>query len=153
MYLPSNTIFIKLKQIYYYKNFFINTMRVLVFDTETTGLLPPKNEALSKYPFIVQLSWIVYDFGTNKIVSIEDHIVKLPEFIEIPIDLAGKTNQEPKVLTHGHYAPGEPTNEVWGLCTYGDSKRFATVSDDATIRIWDAETHKQISYISLDEDS
>jgi DNA polymerase III epsilon subunit-like protein len=76
-------------------------MRVLVFDTETTGLLPPKNEALSKYPFIVQLSWIVYDFGTNKIVSIEDHIVKLPEFIEIPTNatkIHGITNKKMKKL-------------------------------------------------------
>ena len=62
-------------------------MRVLVFDTETTGLLPPKNEALSKYPFIVQLSWIVYDFGTNKIVSINNESINL-FFISNPLNFA-----------------------------------------------------------------
>ena len=51
-------------------------MRVLVFDTETTGLFPRCND-YSKYPYIVQLSWIVYDFGDNKIKSVNDHIIKL----------------------------------------------------------------------------
>lgn len=77
------------------------------------------------------------------------------EFIEIKLSLAGKTNEEPRVFTHGHYAPGEPTNEVWGLCTYGegDNEKFATVSDDATVRIWNAKTHKQIAYLPLDKDA
>ena len=46
----------------------INKMRVLVFDTETTGL--PKTKILNKYmlelwPYIVQLSYIIYDIDTN----------------------------------------------------------------------------------------
>ena len=40
-------------------------MKVLVFDTETTGLLPSQfprvTSNLSKFPYIVQLSYIVYD--------------------------------------------------------------------------------------------
>jgi WD40 repeat protein len=41
------------------------------------------------------------------------------------------------------------------LCTYGegDNEKFATVSDDATVRIWNAKTHKQIAYLPLDKDA
>ncbi len=40
---------------------------------------------------------------------------------------------------HGHYTPNQQdTNEVWGLCTFPNNpKLFVTVSDDATLRIWD----------------
>ena len=53
-------------------------MRVLVFDTETTGL--PKTKILNKYmlelwPYIVQLSYIIYDIDTNTIVKIKDCII------------------------------------------------------------------------------
>jgi len=70
-------------------------MRVLVFDTETTGLFPRCND-YSKYPYIVQLSWIVYDFGDNKIKSVNDHIIKLKEDQTIPqgsINIHGITNE------------------------------------------------------------
>ena len=39
-------------------------MKVLVFDTETTGL-PKKGASLSHpelFPYIVQISWLVFDF-------------------------------------------------------------------------------------------
>jgi len=32
------------------------------------------------------------------------------------------------------------TNEVWGLCTIPGTNKFITVSDDATLRVWDATT-------------
>jgi DNA polymerase III epsilon subunit-like protein len=61
-------------------------MRVLVFDTETTGLPTERNPSItetSKWPYIVQLSYIVYDFESNDIISLYDEILKLPEGIEI----------------------------------------------------------------------
>ena len=70
-------------------------MRVLVFDTETTGLFPPRNE-IAKYPYIVQISWFIYDFGDNKIKSMNDHIIKLAPNMVIPqqsIDVHGITNE------------------------------------------------------------
>lgn len=63
-------------------------MKVLIFDTETTGL--PKNWSTNRgywwkdYPYIIQLSWIMYDTEENKILSEKDYIIKLPENIEIP---------------------------------------------------------------------
>jgi DNA polymerase III epsilon subunit-like protein len=56
-------------------------MLVLCFDTETTGL-PPKGAFPSKvgadYPYIVQLSFVVYDTETNSVVQEENHLVKVP---------------------------------------------------------------------------
>ena len=70
-------------------------MRVLVFDTETTGLFPPRNE-IAKYPYIVQISWFVYDFGDNKIKSMNDHIIRLSPGVknhQRAIDVHGITDE------------------------------------------------------------
>lgn len=75
------------------------------------------------------------------------------EVIECPIDLAGKTSGEAKVLIHGHYAPVNfLTNEAWGLCVFPNQLRYATVSDDATLRVWDTVSKKQVSMMRLDTD-
>lgn len=74
-------------------------MRVLVFDTETTGL--PKTKIISPdtldlWPFIVQFSYIIYDISSNKIVKSKDYKVKLPENILIPEEstkIHGITNE------------------------------------------------------------
>ena len=53
-------------------------MKVIVFDTETTGLPESFNTPVSqtdKYPYIVQISWIVYDTKDLKVESIQDHII------------------------------------------------------------------------------
>jgi DNA polymerase III epsilon subunit-like protein len=62
-------------------------MKVLVFDTETTGL-PPFNRVPTKYnikdwPYIVQFSFIIYDITTDKIITEYDNIIKIPNNIII----------------------------------------------------------------------
>ena len=60
-------------------------MKVLVFDTETTGLIEfpiPRYRESEKWPYIVQFSYIIYDKG--EITKIVDEIIKLPDGIEIP---------------------------------------------------------------------
>lgn len=61
---------------------------IMVFDVETTGLLPQivKNYRtdLEKYPYIIQLSYIIYDLNSNKIVYRFNNYIKLPEEIQIP---------------------------------------------------------------------
>jgi len=62
-------------------------MIILVFDAETTGLLPSKWTSIEetwKFPRIVQLSWMLFDMGTNKIVKLRDYIIKMPPNYEIP---------------------------------------------------------------------
>ena len=63
-------------------------MKVLVFDTETTGLVP-KNESFyntEKWPYIVQLSFVLYDIAKKKTLDSKDYIVKIPNEISIPKD-------------------------------------------------------------------
>lgn len=56
-------------------------MKVLVFDCETTGLPRSRDSKLTDtndWPYIVQLSWIVYDLSKNKVEKVVDNIIKLP---------------------------------------------------------------------------
>ncbi len=62
-------------------------MKILIFDTETTGL--PKNRKslvtdTEEWPHIVQFSYIIYDMFTNKLEKVIDYIIKLPVEIDIP---------------------------------------------------------------------
>jgi DNA polymerase III epsilon subunit-like protein len=62
-------------------------MKILVFDTETTGL--PKTKFISpstldQWPYIVQFSFIIYDSSLNDIVESKDDIIKLPKNTLIP---------------------------------------------------------------------
>jgi DNA polymerase III epsilon subunit-like protein len=74
-------------------------MRVLVFDTETTGL--PKTKILSpdtlqQWPYVVQFSYIIYDLSSNEIIKSKDYIIKIPESILIPEEatkIHGITNE------------------------------------------------------------
>jgi DNA polymerase III epsilon subunit-like protein len=53
-------------------------MKIIVFDTETTGL-PPKNRQCmdpAQWPHIVQLSYLIYDADTDKIQDLKDVIIK-----------------------------------------------------------------------------
>jgi DNA polymerase III epsilon subunit-like protein len=61
-------------------------MRILIFDTETTGL--PKSKYISPdtlqlWPYIVQFSYIIYDTSLNDIVEVRDYIVKVPKNVII----------------------------------------------------------------------
>ena len=60
-------------------------MRVLIFDTETTGL-PPKNTPTNqtdKWPHIVQLSWVIYNHETGLVEEEKDNIISLGTHIPI----------------------------------------------------------------------
>ena len=74
-------------------------MRVLVFDTETTGL--PKSKIISPdtlhlWPHIVQFSYIIYDTDANDIVVTMDSIIKVEKNVVISeesIGFHGITNE------------------------------------------------------------
>ena len=61
-------------------------MKVLVFDTETTGLPQGYNVPYqqNRWPYIVQLSFLLYDMEENKIIEEIDLIVDLPHGVDIP---------------------------------------------------------------------
>lgn len=58
---------------------------VLVFDTETTGL-PERNASImdvEKWPHILQLSYILYDTETKKLLELYDNLIKIPPSVII----------------------------------------------------------------------
>ena len=57
---------------------------VLVFDTETTGLIKgPRPRALEQYPHITQITAILYSIPEKRIVTVLNEYVALPEGIHI----------------------------------------------------------------------
>ena len=61
-------------------------MKVLIFDTETTGLPLERNPSIydsSMWPYIVQLSYILYDTSAKKALVAHDWIIKVPSDVDI----------------------------------------------------------------------
>ena len=73
-------------------------MRVLVFDTETTGLPKTKimsQDTLNLWPHIVQFSYVIYDTDVNDITLSSDDIIKVDDNVIITaesINLHGITH-------------------------------------------------------------
>ena len=68
------------------------TKCVLLFDTETTGLFPKDNSTdLSKFPHIIQLSYILYDVDSYTTVEVFNHYVKLDESVPISAEVSQLT--------------------------------------------------------------
>jgi DNA polymerase III epsilon subunit-like protein len=61
-------------------------MKILIFDVETTGLLPKiiNMENISEYPYIIQLSYILFDTEGNNIEDYFDNYIILKRKIKIP---------------------------------------------------------------------
>ena len=61
-------------------------MKVLVFDTETTGLPADQNAPLTdsaKWPYIIQLSFMVFDTESKEILEYSDSIICLDTSVHI----------------------------------------------------------------------
>ncbi len=77
-------------------------MKVLIFDTETTGLPIGRNPSIfdtDKWPHIIQLSYIVYDTNELELVTCKDYVIKLDDSVEISresIDIHGITRMMSK---------------------------------------------------------
>ena len=74
---------------------------IMVFDVETTGLLPKTfkdyRTPLEQNPYIIQLSYIIYDTISKNIVFRYNYYIKLPENIqisEIITTITGITNEK-----------------------------------------------------------
>jgi DNA polymerase III epsilon subunit-like protein len=92
-------------------------MRVIIFDTETTGL--PKSKLISPdtlhlWPHIVQFSYGIYDTELTCIVELFDYVVKVKNTVVIPEDsikFHGITNQMSMEI-------GVPIEEIFGKFFY-----------------------------------
>ena len=81
-----------------WKELYIHRMKVLIFDTETTGLPTSRAKAYQQkdaWPHIVSISWLVMESDTNEILTKKSYIVK-PNGWTIPagsIAIHGITNE------------------------------------------------------------
>jgi len=74
------------------------------------------------------------------------------EIYELSIEPSSKKVEKWEPLIKGHSSPRkELTTELRGLCIHGDGRQFSTVSDDATLRIWDFSLRTQVGLINLKE--
>ena len=58
--------------------------RVMVFDTETSGLIPKHKfgtpfPPMEEYPYIMQFSWIIYNVSANLVEEVVDEYVRIPD--------------------------------------------------------------------------
>lgn len=86
-------------------------MRILVFDTETTGLPKTKiisPDTLDEWPHIVQFSYLVFDTSLNSIVKHGDNIIHLPVQVSIPEE-ATKIHH---ITNEMSFTMGRPLKEV-----------------------------------------
>jgi DNA polymerase III epsilon subunit-like protein len=61
-------------------------MKILIFDTETSGLPEEKNPsplATNKWPYILQLSYILYDTEENRIITYVDTLIDIDNSVNI----------------------------------------------------------------------
>lgn len=86
-------------------------MKVLVFDTETTGLPEDQYASLfdsAKWPHIIQLGYILFDTERKEVIEYINHIVKLaPEVIISP-----KSIEIHKITAERSQDEGLPIQEV-----------------------------------------
>lgn len=64
----------------------IKMVKLLIFDTETNDMIKTiiKNSKREKIiPYIIQLSWLIYDTKTEKIESKHDYIISIPDDVII----------------------------------------------------------------------
>ena len=63
---------------------------VLVFDVETTGLIPKQARGsmqpipITEYPYIIQFAFVLYDMIDGRIVQLFDSYVRIPDLVQIP---------------------------------------------------------------------
>lgn len=89
-------------------------MKVLIFDTETTGLPDFKNPIIhtprwyTVYPDIVQISWILYDDETNKLHDMKDFIVNIGR------DIPEESSKIHGITTERMMKEGVPFQDILG---------------------------------------
>jgi DNA polymerase III epsilon subunit-like protein len=98
-------------------------MKVLVFDTETTGLPVERNPSIydtQKWPHVIQLSYIVYDSETNELITVEDDYIH----IDANVNITPESQNIHKITKEILDSKGIPIQEA-----LEKFNKFATMSD------------------------
>ena len=87
--------------------------RYLIFDVETTGLLPREKKngpaiPITDYPYILQLSFAIYDSVEKSIIQKYDSYVRIPDEVEISSVVQSITGINKEVIQK----KGKPIEEV-----------------------------------------
>jgi DNA polymerase III epsilon subunit-like protein len=126
-------------------------MKVLVFDTETNGLPEGFNPSIFKtnlWPYLLQLSCILYDIENDELLAQEDWIIKVAD--EVPISkeitaINGITKLQCKRL-------GEPIGDVLKefnkLITRADKILAHNISFDKRVIMVESIRNKQSCNLS-----
>ena len=86
-------------------------MKLLVFDTETSGLPEERGQSLyatHKWPYIMQLSYLFYDSSNNEIIQLYDSLVRLDNTIVISENSIAIHNITQEMCTNS----GQPIKDV-----------------------------------------
>ena len=70
--------------------------RIMIFDTETTGLIPKNKTNITDFPYITQLSYVIYNVETKQIENIYNNYINIPQHIiisELITNLTGITRE------------------------------------------------------------
>lgn len=59
------------------------TNRALIFDVETTGLLPKKGQPVKDYPHIIQMSFVLFNLLTKTVELQKNFYINIPNDVEI----------------------------------------------------------------------
>ncbi len=82
--------------------------RVLVFDVETTGLLPRFDRSPENCPYVTQLSYIVWDMKLQTAIEMYDAYINIPQEVEIVPFITHLTGVTRKLLD----SQGVPMEDV-----------------------------------------
>jgi DNA polymerase III epsilon subunit-like protein len=92
---------------------------VLIFDTETTGLinkslLPLQYKDLALHPYITQLSAVLYDVDNQKVKKVFNTYIKIPAHVEIP-EIVQKLTGITKEKCNGGMEIGEALTKFYQM--------------------------------------
>jgi DNA polymerase-3 subunit epsilon len=79
--------------------------RALIFDVETTGLIPKPNPAkanpprLTECPYIIQLSYVIFNIVSNRVEHAVNKYISIPDEIEISSRITEITGITREILT------------------------------------------------------
>ena len=123
-------------------------MFVLIFDTETTGLPKKWNGPLSDFPYIIQISWILYDTDLNCIIQEYDQYIKLNE-ISVPPETTKINNITNEILQ----SKGIPIKEMLNdfLFVLDNSSLIIGHNISFDKKMIEAEFHRNDIGLTLDD--
>ena len=85
-------------------------MKILVFDTETTGLPTERNASIistDKWPYIVQISYLIFDTEINMVLDYVDKIILTlpgrPYSFEIPWTIITDLDYSHKLFNNNYF--------------------------------------------------